>query len=154
MSKIFISTSEADMAWLAKNLVKAGIATLELVTLDGMLGAGKTTLVKNILLVLGYKGLVKSPTFTLVEPYQFGEHSILHLDLYRMEDPREIEALGYRDWFNGNNLILLEWPEKAAGFLPDYDLNVMINTQDNKRQLVFKAGTEAGRQVLEKLELE
>lgn len=151
MKKILTTESATDMTVLAKKLVNAGIATLELVTLDGMLGAGKTTLVREILRALGCKDTVKSPTFTLVEPYQFDGHSILHLDLYRMEAPREIESLGYRDWFSVGNLILIEWPEKAAGFLPDYDLNIMIQIQDDNRQLEIKAGTDAGSLVLEKL---
>jgi len=139
------------MPALAKKLVQAGIAKLELVTFDGMLGAGKTTFIKEILAELGCKDTVTSPTFTLVEPYQFAGYSVLHLDLYRLNEPQEIESLGYRDWFSVGNLILIEWPEKAAGFLPDYDLNIMIQIQDNKRQLEIKAGTDAGRLVLEKL---
>lgn len=152
MKKSFIAKKEADMAVLAKNLVSAGVAKLELLTLDGMLGAGKTTLVREILAALGCKDTIKSPTFTLVEPYQFAGHSILHLDLYRLEKPQEIESLGYRDWFSGGNLILLEWPEKAAGFLPDCDLNVMIQIRNDNRQLEIEAGTDAGRLVLEKLQ--
>lgn len=153
MKIIFKTESESDMAVLAKDLVDAGIASLELVTLDGMLGAGKTTLVKEILAALGCTDTVTSPTFTLVEPYNFDHHSVYHLDLYRLEDPEEIESLGYRDWFSGGNLIFVEWPEKAAGFLPEYDLNVMIKIIDSKRELEIKAGSDAGRILLDKLQL-
>lgn len=152
--KTLTAKNEADMATLAKNLVGAGISKLELVTLGGMLGAGKTTLVKEILSALGCKDTVKSPTFTLVEPYEFGDYSVLHLDLYRLEDPQEIEALGYRDWFSVGNLILVEWPEKATGFLPLYDLNIMIQIQENQRQIEINAGSDAGKAVLANLKTE
>jgi len=139
------------MADLAKKLVTAGIAKLGLVTLGGMLGAGKTTLVKEILGVLGYQGVVKSPTFTLVEPYNFGQYSIMHLDLYRLEDPQEIEFLGYRELFSGDRLVLIEWPEKAHGFLPEPDLNVMIQIQENRRHILLESYTAAGNLLLEQL---
>ncbi|MFV1992773.1 MAG: tRNA (adenosine(37)-N6)-threonylcarbamoyltransferase complex ATPase subunit type 1 TsaE [Acidiferrobacterales bacterium] len=151
MEKTLYAKNEAEMADLAKKLVNAGLAKLGLVTLGGMLGAGKTTLVKEILRALGYQGLVKSPTFTLAEPYQFGQYSIMHLDLYRLEDPQEIEFLGYREWFSGNKLVLVEWPEKAHGFLPEPDLNVMIQIQENRRQILLESGTTAGNLLLEQL---
>lgn len=139
------------MARLAEKLVQSGMDKLELVTFNGMLGAGKTTMIKEILAAMGCTDTVKSPTFTLVEPYQFADHSVLHLDLYRLESPQEIESLGYRDWFSAGNLILLEWPEKAPGFLPKSDLNVMIQIEGDTRQLEITAGTTAGEQVLERL---
>jgi tRNA threonylcarbamoyladenosine biosynthesis protein TsaE len=96
------------------------------VHLHGDLGTGKTTLVRGILRGLGHTGAVKSPTYTLIEPYEPGGRPVFHLDLYRLGDPEEIEYLGLRDLLGGGRLLLVEWPERAGTALPPADLDIDI----------------------------
>lgn len=97
-----------------------------IVALEGELGAGKTTLVGGILRSYGVTGPVRSPTYTLIEPYEVAGRAIYHLDLYRLNDPDEVEPLGIRDLLTGSALLLIEWPSRAEGAIPAADLMIEI----------------------------
>ncbi|HFD81079.1 MAG TPA: tRNA (adenosine(37)-N6)-threonylcarbamoyltransferase complex ATPase subunit type 1 TsaE [Gammaproteobacteria bacterium] len=118
------------------------------VFIHGQLGAGKTTLVRGFLRGCGYQGPVKSPTYTLVEPYETACGGVYHLDLYRLADPEELEWIGIRDLFDGEHLCLIEWPEQGAGVLPPPDLVLRLSIEGAARRLRLESGSAAGREVL------
>tara|TARA_B100000959_G_C14691489_1_gene504887 strand:- start:89 stop:574 length:486 start_codon:yes stop_codon:yes gene_type:complete len=121
------------------------------VYLYGGLGAGKTTLCRGILRAMGYQGAVKSPTFTLVEPYRFERGQVYHFDLYRLNDSDELEYIGIDDYFSDQNLCLVEWPEKAKDSLPAGDLDVELSIVGKSRCIDFTPNSDFGSEVLEKL---
>ena len=104
------------------------------VYLRGPLGAGKTCLARGLLRALGHRGTVRSPTYTLVEPYEAAGLRLLHLDLYRLADPEELEFLGLRDWLGEPHVLLVEWPERGAGVLPPADLEIRLGPANDGRQ--------------------
>lgn len=110
-----------------------------LVTLQGNLGGGKTTLCRGLIQALGHEGKVKSPTYTLVEPYELPAGKVLHYDLYRLTDPEELEFLGMRDHLDAGTLTLIEWPERAGSLLPPADLALHLSVQDGGRLLTWQA---------------
>ena len=110
--------------------------------LCGDLGVGKTTLVRGFLRALGHTGTVKSPTYTIVEPYQIGEHKIYHFDFYRLGDPEELEYLGIRDYLEENMIALIEWPEKGEAFTPTPDIQIQLFHHGEARLLKLKAHSE------------
>ena len=118
--------TEADQLALGEDLAGMLSGRSGVVHLRGELGAGKTTLVRGLLRGLGYSGTVRSPTYTLIEPYEIGGERIYHLDLYRLADPEELEYLGLRDLLDGEALLLVEWPERGAGVLPAPRLDILI----------------------------
>lgn len=121
------------------------------ISLSGELGAGKTTLVRGLLRCLGVQGAVKSPSYTLVEPYQVGGRLICHLDLYRIGDPEELEFLGLRDYLAGAEAMLVEWPERAKGVLPAPDLVLRLAYAGTGRDLYLRAGSARGEQILNRM---
>ncbi len=104
-----------------------GLLTGQVIYLQGDLGMGKTTLAQFLLASLGYTGRVKSPTYGLLEQYAIGQLQVLHLDLYRLEDPEELEYLGLRDLHDQHSLLLVEWPDKGKGVLPSADLEILFS---------------------------
>ena len=122
--------------------------------LHGDLGAGKTTLVRGLLRGLGYVGKVKSPTYTLVEPYEMlDSHSVplnlYHFDLYRFNDDEEWEAAGFRDFFNASSVCLIEWPEKAEQVLPEPDIEISFKIKESGRIVHVIAYTKRGQQCVQ-----
>ncbi|WP_372832052.1 tRNA (adenosine(37)-N6)-threonylcarbamoyltransferase complex ATPase subunit type 1 TsaE [Pontibacterium sp.] len=119
--------------------------------LEGDLGMGKTTLCRGVLQGFGHKGAVKSPTYTLVEPYELKDKQVYHFDLYRLSDPEELEYLGIRDYFDNQALCLIEWPDKGAGILPQPDLTLSITVEGRGRRIQWQSGTQFGQQLADKL---
>lgn len=118
------------------------------VYLEGELGAGKTTLTRGVLRAYGHEGAVKSPTYTLVEPYELAVGTVFHFDLYRLYDPEELELMGYRDYFRANALTLVEWPVRGKPLLPAPDLTVTITPEGAGRKLNLAAHSAHGEAAL------
>lgn len=163
MSEIFLADEKAQLALaadMAQALLKStepGTAMAAVIFLQGDLGAGKTTLVRGFLHALGFKGNVKSPTYTLVEPYQLDSTRVYHFDLYRLGEPDELEYAGGRDYFDGQSISLIEWPEKAQGYLPEADIECFLSYQLESaiagRRCQLKAHSSKGQQILNQLSL-
>lgn len=143
MKKIIL-TSEADTQALAKQLAEMNISGS--VWLSGDLGAGKTTLTRYWLQAMGHTGAVKSPTFTLVEPYQILQADgtnkpVYHADLYRLNDPEELEFIGFYEYQDEpNSLVIIEWASRAEGYLAEPVMKIEINRLENDDRLVEITG--------------
>ena len=119
-----------------------------IIYLKGDLGSGKTTLVRHVLIALGYQGRVKSPTYTLVETYCVAGLNLLHFDLYRLQDPEEWESAGFREELDEKNTLFIEWPEKAAVYLPMADIEISLEVIGNDRKAILQANSTMGMQCL------
>ncbi len=142
-------TDESACSDFALRLARRPELANAYLALHGPLGAGKTTLVRHLLRALGVHGRIKSPTYTVLEPYELPGCQISHFDFYRFEDPREWLDAGFREPFSQPGLKLAEWPEKAAGMLPPPDLDITIEPlDDDRRRVLLAAGTALGAALL------
>ncbi|MGY6772740.1 tRNA (adenosine(37)-N6)-threonylcarbamoyltransferase complex ATPase subunit type 1 TsaE [Gallibacterium sp. ZY190522] len=146
---LFLANEEATIA-LGQKLSRFLLTPTQnfVIYLNGQLGAGKTTLTRSIIQAMGYQGNVKSPTYALVEEYHLSQKSIYHFDLYRLSDPEELEFIGFRDYFRENALCLLEWAEKGGDIIPQPDLLINIEYQEQARQITLIANSNIAAQMI------
>ena len=155
---------EADTAQLAQRFassirkgLKQNPSSHLNIALEGDLGAGKTTFARYLIQGLGYAGKVKSPTYTLCEPYPLEvgniQYSAYHFDLYRMRDPSEWQEAGFAEYFDVPGFCLIEWPEKAEGTLPPFDIEIAIEagTDESERTIKVNAISEQGLALLKSI---
>ncbi len=123
-----------------------------MVFLQGDLGAGKTTFSRGVIRAFGHTGAVKSPTYTLVEPYDNLSIPVFHFDLYRLSDPEELEFMGFRDYLDQTALLLIEWPSKGDGFLPEPDLVIDLRVDElispPGRTAIIQSNTNQGQSLI------
>jgi tRNA threonylcarbamoyladenosine biosynthesis protein TsaE len=135
-----------EAATLALGAQLAGLLTPGLnIWLEGDLGSGKTTLVRGILKALGHAGTVKSPTYTLIEPYVTSRIKLYHFDFYRLINPEEFLDAGLDEYFSGEGICFVEWPRQANPYLPLPDIVITLTSQDGGRWCEIRAKTKAGR---------
>ncbi|MEW6998813.1 tRNA (adenosine(37)-N6)-threonylcarbamoyltransferase complex ATPase subunit type 1 TsaE [Colwelliaceae bacterium BS250] len=121
------------------------------VFLNGDLGAGKTTLTRGFVQGMGHTGNVKSPTYTIVEPYDLAPWQVFHFDLYRLSDPEELEYMGIRDYFAEKSCCFIEWPEKGVGLLAKEDLIINLEYNNEQRLITLVAKTAVGENIIKNL---
>ncbi len=145
--KIFLA-SERQQTAFAANVAKH-LQTSFVLLLKGDLGVGKTTFARGFIQASGFDGVVKSPTYTLIEPYPINNNRMCyHFDLYRLVDAEELEFTGARDYFNENDVCLVEWPEKADGFLPSADWICELSHLNEGRHLHVFALSDRGKKLM------
>jgi len=145
--QLFLADEKQQTA-LAANAARH-LKTSFIMLLKGDLGVGKTTFARGFIQASGFDGVVKSPTYTLVEPYPISENRMCyHFDLYRLADAEELEFTGARDYFNENDVCLLEWPEKAEGFLPPADWVCEFSHLNEGRNLTISALSDKGKKLM------
>ena len=139
----FIIEDEESMVEFGGKLAET-LLVGAIITLNGDLGAGKTTLSRGMLQRLGHSGAVKSPTYTIVEPYQLDIGSVYHFDLYRVNDPQELDYIGFTDYLAEAFLSLIEWPERGHGYLGDTDMVIEIEHLTSGRRVSVSSQTDRG----------
>ncbi len=148
--KELLIDNEEEMVFLGELLAKA-CGGQGIIFLHGNLGAGKTTFCRGVLTGLGHNGAVKSPTYTLVEPYNVNGTHVYHFDLYRLADPEELEFIGGRDYFEEKSLCLVEWPCRGAGALPEADIEITLEYNLPGRKAILEGVTDYGRQRIDEI---
>ncbi len=146
---------EAETVKLGAELARLAQTSAQGLTvfLEGDLGMGKTTLSRGVMRGLGHEGAVKSPTYTLVEPYEDLDPPVYHFDLYRLGDPEELEYMGIRDYFASRSFRLIEWPERGQGILPEPDIEIHLEREGDGRSVVLRARSELGATLLNEIDL-
>lgn len=142
--------SLADTQKLAINIAKVLQPNLT-ICLNGELGAGKTTLIRRLLIALGINGTIKSPTFTLVEPYRHNQLDIFHFDLYRLDSASEWLEMGFNDYFTNTSIRLIEWAEKASPFIPAIDVSINIMLKGELRYIEIIPTSKYGNSIVNML---
>ncbi|MDC9499688.1 MULTISPECIES: tRNA (adenosine(37)-N6)-threonylcarbamoyltransferase complex ATPase subunit type 1 TsaE [unclassified Pseudoalteromonas] len=152
MTRSFEAHLNDEIATVAMgNKVAAIIEQGAVIYLHGDLGAGKTTFTRGVVQGFGHTGKVKSPTYTLVEPYELTRANVYHFDLYRLGDPEELEYMGIRDYFSEQAICIVEWPEKGGEFIPVPDLDITLSYFGDERKIVINSASERGIAIVEKL---
>ncbi|WP_286742535.1 MULTISPECIES: tRNA (adenosine(37)-N6)-threonylcarbamoyltransferase complex ATPase subunit type 1 TsaE [unclassified Pseudoalteromonas] len=152
MTRSFEAPLNDEIATVAMgNKVAAIIEQGAVIYLHGDLGAGKTTFTRGVVQGFGHTGKVKSPTYTLVEPYELTRANVYHFDLYRLGDPEELEYMGIRDYFSEQAICIVEWPEKGGEFIPVPDLDITLSYVGDERKIVMNSASERGIAIVEKL---
>jgi tRNA threonylcarbamoyladenosine biosynthesis protein TsaE len=152
MTRSFEAHLNDEIATVAMgNKVAAIIEQGAVIYLHGDLGAGKTTFTRGVVQGFGHTGKVKSPTYTLVEPYELTRANVYHFDLYRLGDPEELEYMGIRDYFSEQAICIVEWPEKGGEFIPVPDLDITLSYVGDERKIVINSASERGIAIVEKL---
>lgn len=146
----FTLKTEQELRKFGSKLARA-LPKKATIYLYGPLGTGKTTLVRGCMQGLGYDGKVKSPTYPLIQVYELDHTLVLHVDLYRIADPRELEELGLLDYFSRPSICFIEWPEKGMGGLPLPDIECYLEFLGNQRSVVIKALSNKGEAIIHQL---
>ncbi len=148
MNKKFFLATETQQVALARKVAQY-LSSSFVMLLKGDLGVGKTTFARGFIHASGFDGVVKSPTYTLVEPYPISHNrTCYHFDLYRIAHPEELEFIGARDYFNETDVCLVEWPEKAQGFLPPADWVCTFSHHNEGRNLIISSLSNKGKDLM------